>query len=381
VINRQGVAEPGTPHLLGEDIFLRSLSIADGWAWAVADIGNGDPYACCPSDARSLGLQVQDGALVLLEEYDLPDPALAGRAEWLAKRLDTQVGDPPLIIEDEVGFNQIDRYRVHAGADQVLAVDVVSPDADVLISVFGEDEGQLLASILDGTTSWVNSVPSSQDYLIQVVAASGDTPYTLTVQVKDTDQADLQDVQESNEKVIYLTFDDGPNPTWTPRILEVLARYSAKATFFMLGSEVERNPLTTAAVAEAGHALANHGYNHRSFESITRQGFRREVGSTQELFTGGGVLCLRPPYGTIDAYTRIYAAELGYRTYLWDVDPQDWRRPGVTTIVNNVLSTAQPGDIVLLHDGGGDRSQTVLALEIILSELTAQGYIFKALCE
>ena len=92
------------------------------------------------------------------------------------------------------------------------------------------------------------------------------------------------------------------------------------------------------------------------------------------------IACLRPPYGALDAATRSLAAELGKEIVLWNVDPQDWRRPGAAQIAQHLLTHVRPGAILLMHDGGGDRSQTVEALGVVLSELTGRGYTFALLC-
>ncbi|MGD8905127.1 MAG: polysaccharide deacetylase family protein, partial [Anaerolineae bacterium] len=92
---------------------------------------------------------------------------------------------------------------------------------------------------------------------------------------------------------------------------------------------------------------------------------------------GQDVRHLRPPYGATDANTRQYAADAGYAFVLWDIDPQDWRRPGAKVVSDHVVREAYPGAIVLLHDGGGDRTQSVAAVETILRELSSQGYVFR----
>jgi peptidoglycan/xylan/chitin deacetylase (PgdA/CDA1 family) len=264
-----------------------------------------------------------------------------------------------------------------------MRVEIQSPRGDVLFSVFGEDGGEVLTSILSEAQSWEGVLPTAQDYLISVVAAGADTDYDLYVALTGSDSAALPPgfpLQDESEKVVYLTFDDGPTARWTPQILAVLARYNAHASFFVLGEQVEQYPEVIASILEEGHTLGNHSFDHQSFDGITRQGFNREVRDTEKALDGTGTQCLRPPYGAVDAYTRIYAAENGYRTVMWDVDPQDWRRPGVTAIMTRVLTEVQPGDVVLFHDGGGDRSQTVRALDLILKELRSQGYAFALVC-
>ena len=184
---------------------------------------------------------------------------------------------------------------------------------------------------------------------------------------------------DSTSKRIYLTFDDGPTPQWTPRVLEVLKRHQAKATFFVLGRQAQRRPDLVRAEASAGHCVGNHTFNHVSLAGIEKESYVREVRDTQAAIGEWESKFLRPPYGDMDDFTRAYAQELGYELVLWDIDPKDWSRPGVTAIVDTVVGEARPGAIVLFHDGGGDRSQTVNALEIILETLGEQGYQFDPL--
>jgi peptidoglycan/xylan/chitin deacetylase (PgdA/CDA1 family) len=181
--------------------------------------------------------------------------------------------------------------------------------------------------------------------------------------------------------VLYLTFDDGPaDPRWTPQVLDVLAAYDARATFFVLGQQAARFPELIEAEVAAGHTVANHTFDHRTLDGIGREAFLEEIRRTEQALGEVGTRCLRPPYGATDAYTRAYAAELGYQVVLWHIDTEDWRRPGADAIADSVLDAARPGAIVLFHDGGGDRSQTTAALRTILPTLAEQGYTFEVVC-
>lgn len=187
---------------------------------------------------------------------------------------------------------------------------------------------------------------------------------------------------DGDDPVIYFTFDDGPHPTYTPQILDLLARYGASATFWNIGQQIGPNaPLVQRMVAE-GHVVGNHTWSHPDLTKVDRTQFFAEIDSTNEailLATERQPTCLRPPYGARNATVDAEAAEAGLDIVLWDIDPQDWRRPGVEVIVDNVLSFATPGSIVLMHDGGGVRDQTVAALEQVLAGLSEQGYRFEAL--
>jgi peptidoglycan/xylan/chitin deacetylase (PgdA/CDA1 family) len=180
-------------------------------------------------------------------------------------------------------------------------------------------------------------------------------------------------------KVLYLTFDDGPS-AYTQAVLDVLARHNARATFFVLGRQAAGRPELLGAMYAAGHGLANHTYSHPSLPSLSKQRFADEVLATSQAIGGRDHGCLRPPYGASSKAVRANAEELGYTLVTWTIDPRDWSRPGAAAIAARVIGKASPGGVVVMHDGGGDRTQTVAALETILAELGAQGYRFEALC-
>ena len=106
-----------------------------------------------------------------------------------------------------------------------------------------------------------------------------------------------------------------------------------------------------------------------------------ELQQTADILGSGAAPCLRPPYGATDAFTQAYAAELGYDVIMWNIDTLDWNRPGIEPIASTVMGHIYPGAIVLMHDGGGDRTQTVAALQNILRGLSSQGYVFEPLCQ
>ncbi len=191
----------------------------------------------------------------------------------------------------------------------------------------------------------------------------------------------------AGEPVVYLTFDDGPHPTWTPQVLDVLARHGVTATFFVLGQNVTAFPELAVRLVDAGHDPENHTFDHASLDKVDRATFIAEVRDTDAAIHAAvgervdPIACLRPPYGAFDEQTSVLAAELGKTLTLWNVDPQDWRRPGAEQIAEHLISHARPGAILLMHDGGGERSQTVEALEAVLEELSARGYSFALLCQ
>ncbi|MGN7455961.1 polysaccharide deacetylase family protein [Paenibacillus pasadenensis] len=173
---------------------------------------------------------------------------------------------------------------------------------------------------------------------------------------------------------IALTFDDGPDPEFTPRVLELLARYGAKATFFLLGMRAAEQPELAARIAAEGHEIGNHTWLHPDLTAEPEETARREIGQAQQLLerlSGRAPVLFRSPYGTYDDRLLELAGELGFGFCLWSVDTEDWRLPGADALTER-LSRARPGDVVLMHDAGGDRSQTVEALERALPELAAR---------
>ncbi|WP_199523232.1 polysaccharide deacetylase family protein [Kitasatospora sp. MBT66] len=188
--------------------------------------------------------------------------------------------------------------------------------------------------------------------------------------------------QAAPAKVVYLTFDDGPSPRYTPQVLALLAQYGARATFFEIGQNVAAYPEVTRRVHDQGHSVQNHSWSHPDLRSLSKSSFDSQVTATDARIrerTGTTPSCLRPPYGAVNSAVRSGAARLGKTVQLWSVDPQDWARPGRAAIERRVLDRVTPGSVVLMHDGGGDRSQTVAALPAILRTLKSRGYTFALL--
>lgn len=186
--------------------------------------------------------------------------------------------------------------------------------------------------------------------------------------------------------LIYLTFDDGPHAVWTPRVLDLLARYGAPATFFVVGFRTTDHPNLIVQIVEEGHEVENHTLHHHRLDELDAKQFRMQIeGADRAIRRALGsdeysTSCLRPPFGATNRVVARLARELGKSLVIWDIDPQDWRRPGADYISQFVLTRARPGAVVLLHEGSGG-SETLEALEGILSGLTARGYKFALLCE
>ncbi|WP_265264813.1 polysaccharide deacetylase family protein [Spirulina subsalsa] len=182
----------------------------------------------------------------------------------------------------------------------------------------------------------------------------------------------------TGRKVIALTFDDGPWPEFTNEILYILKHHHVKATFFVIGRNVRNFPERTKQMYLHGHALGNHTWSHPYHQHSEGQAAGQIDNTTQwiEQATGGVKSRLfRPPGGFLNNGLAAYAAKQGQTVVMWSVDSKDYYAPA-PRIIENVLSQAKPGAIVLLHDGGGDRRPTIVALPTIITKLREQGYEF-----
>src|SRR6266849_3878744 len=185
------------------------------------------------------------------------------------------------------------------------------------------------------------------------------------------------------EHQVAITFDDGPSPEWTPKILSILNAANVKATFFLVGANAERYPALVRRIVEEGHEIGNHTYYHPNLALCWPEHIRLELNATQlllETITGRSTTLFRPPYAADTSPSKVselmplnLAQEMGYLVVLENIDPQDWARPGADVILQRVKQQRHDGSIILLHDAGGDREQTVEALPRILDYLKARG--------
>ncbi|HWG24520.1 polysaccharide deacetylase family protein [Actinospica sp.] len=181
---------------------------------------------------------------------------------------------------------------------------------------------------------------------------------------------------------IALTMDDGPHPRYTPQVLEVLAYYGVTATFNMIGQQVDANLSLVREVSAAGHTITNHTWDHADMRAYPKARVAAEIDRCNDVLAAAGQhpRIFRAPYGywTREILQACAAREL---TALgWSVDPRDWDTAHVTTwdIVRTVLRQTRAHDIILEHDGGGDRSNTVAALKIFIPQLLDRGFRFTA---
>lgn len=213
---------------------------------------------------------------------------------------------------------------------------------------------------------------------------SGETVDKEVVQeATDMKIASLTPKPSDGGKYIALTFDDGPS-SYTQQILDILAQKGVHATFFNLGNQASGKPELTRAVLDGGHELASHTNRHQDLPTLGRDDLRSEITSafdTLEGASGKRLQMIRAPYGAFTDVEWARSADLISCNVLWNIDTLDWKRPGAAAITDMVLSHAFNGSIVLMHDGGGNRSQDVEALPDIIDKLKAQGYTFLTVSE
>jgi peptidoglycan/xylan/chitin deacetylase (PgdA/CDA1 family) len=182
------------------------------------------------------------------------------------------------------------------------------------------------------------------------------------------------------QKAVALTIDDGPDPRWTQEILAVLRRHAIKATFCMIGRNVQARPDIARAVAADGHEIANHTWSHADLARLPAHQIHAQLESTTEAIAratpGTAPTLFRAPFGAWSPTVIQVCHELNMRPLGWSVDTRDWSRPGMSHIVDTLLHDTKTGSIILSHDGGGDRSQTVAALRTCLPRLLDAGYHF-----
>lgn len=186
----------------------------------------------------------------------------------------------------------------------------------------------------------------------------------------------------NGEKLVALTFDDGPWPSSTEQVLNILKQFNIKATFFWVGTQIQANPELAKRVVAAGHAVGNHSWTH-VMDNVDELVAAQEVGNTTRLIyetTGVRTTLFRPPGGNLNGQLVPYAKGQQNTVVLWSADSSDYY-VSTPLIIDNVLSNVQPGGIALLHDGGGDRAATIEALPQIITGLQKQGYKFVTIPE
>jgi len=227
--------------------------------------------------------------------------------------------------------------------------------------------------------------------LVIILAGAGMVLFTLFFDQAVIVRKDTLFHISSNEKVVVLTFDDGPSPIWTPQILDVLKDAHVKATFFMLGKHVRQYPDVARRVAKEGHEIGNHTYDHHGISYYKPEELDREVRDTEKIIksiTGIKTKYFRPPKAWLTKQEKEQLKDMGYETVLWSLNSKDWVTFDDRYIVKYILHHVRPGDILLFHDSGGvfrpeggKRKETVKAVRLLIEKLREGGYRFVTISE
>ncbi|MFC6231526.1 polysaccharide deacetylase family protein [Paenibacillus allorhizosphaerae] len=184
----------------------------------------------------------------------------------------------------------------------------------------------------------------------------------------------------SRSNTVALTFDDAPDSTFTPQVLDILKKHNVRATFFLLGAQASKHPDVVKRIVREGHVIGNHSYNHKLFTKLSDDVFRDQVLDTQKVLKsliGYTPKLLRPPYGEISESQLLWASDSGFTIVNWNVDSLDWKQLDASRVSSNILDHAHSGSIILQHSGGGpgqNLAGTVSALPTVIKTLKSRGY-------
>jgi peptidoglycan-N-acetylglucosamine deacetylase len=274
-------------------------------------------------------------------------------------------------------------YRL--GTEDVSIWDALSVPRDFKM----DDASRSLLEVLKGTDTIADvgegeivSVDESQSDGLRTLAVDRDG-YLTAAYSKFPQFPTLYHQGAGDPHQVALTFDDGPDPEWTPEVLDILKAANVKAAFFLVGANAEKYPGLVRRIVAEGHEIGNHTYYHPNLALCWPEHVRLELNATQlllETITGRSTTLFRPPYAADTSPSKIseltpvqIAQDLGYLVVLENIDPQDWAQPGADIILQRIKQQRHDGSIILLHDAGGDREQTVEALPRILDYLHTRG--------
>ena len=255
-------------------------------------------------------------------------------------------------------------------------------------------QGSDPAILLSATEKMGHQTPDKSDIDIQALKAQRDEAFVKVFSQLEQEAQDrrlmlsvpkqfqgktFQEVTlSSKEKVIALTFDDGPWPKSTLEVLEILKKNNIKATFFMVGKNVKNFPHLARQVGVDGHAIGNHTWSH-PYQRFNEAGASSEIDRTSDMIyqaTGIKTTLFRPPGGHLNNGLAAYAHKKNYAVVMWSSDSRDYSRPSVPIFLKHALTGITSGGIVLMHDGGGNRDHTVRALPQLITEYKKRGYRF-----
>lgn len=376
----------------GPSARLRSLSMVAGsnWQATVVPVASSEPTPTVTSGWRQTLYFVipgQQGAVN--HEWKHPNPPASPTmddATAPAHELEQRLRELPLAGPG------CSRRPWHIGESHIVAgrrVDLFgvsehSPANNPRTTSLTATLGILLMAAVTSSCSVHHSVStrpdmaSHQPFVTVIHAMPNPTPYRPPSWARGSVITQLP--LKPGNRSIALTFDDGPWPKTTGQVLSILRQFKIHATFFLLGPQVRTRPQLVQQELHEGHAVGNHSWTH---PKATRRP-KLELDATTEAIrqaTGLRTMLYRPPYGILNNSLTQLALRRGMAVILWSVDVNDWKRPPVEYITKQVVLSSTPGGIILLHDGGGDRSHTVAALPGIIQNLQAQGYHFVTIPE
>lgn len=392
VTNDEGSTVAQAPILVGDRVVMDDIRVQDGLIKvSLFDRAGDEPFTVI-SRRTTLEIDVstpEPRVTVVGTEpiEDLPRPG--PERPSIDVRFDP--GEVSAAQSGSIDFRERQTYTVQASEGQPFTATLEAPFGvwldvrlDEQVVVPAAQRSQRVETELSATGAWSVTVLSNHAEQVN---------YELTVEVLPAGAADHEHTStvppvriprpvtpDDEGAVVYLTFDDGPHADYTPQVLDVLARHDARATFFVVGRLARAYPDLIRRIGAEGHTLANHTWNHEDLAGLSRASFDETISRTQAILGDLATPCLRPPYGSVDAFTREWAASHGLRLMMWDTGPQDWLRPPAEEIADHIVQWARPGVVILLHDGGGDRSNTVQGLDMALERLAGQGLRFEPVC-
>jgi peptidoglycan-N-acetylglucosamine deacetylase len=216
----------------------------------------------------------------------------------------------------------------------------------------------------------------------------GATKEPTNSEVKKVDKQEVMyTTLPSEDKIVALTFDDGPDDKYTNDVLQILKEFDIKATFFVIGKNIKTYPRFMEQIINEGHAIGNHTWSHVNLTDLSASQIKKELDKTNQILKkefGVETDLVRPPFGAMDERTLKVLTDLGFHTFKWSVDTRDWAGTDSSAIIQNVRDNVKPGGVVLQHSAGGkggNLDNTLEALPVIISDLKEKGYQFVTLPE
>lgn len=281
---------------------------------------------------------------------------------------------------NEIAQDQLDAYRA-AGGDDLTIGDGADKMEDYDVEIEEEQPKLEMGGDAWGNITYISQWPQVGKKEVRRGKTSGETAAGDVLQETKNCVVTVHQIKPDDEskKLIALTFDDGPADPYTEKYISILNQYGIHATFFNLGQNIEQYPELCKKIVESGNELMSHTYQHQQLSALDATSLQSEFSSAFDTISkvaGVQTTAFRPPYGDFKESTWLKSGGLASLSVLWNLDSEDWRRAGSDSIVSKSTQGAFSGAIILMHDGGGDRSQDVEALPQIIETLQSEGYTF-----